>query len=98
MIVENSIMKHVNGFEFINPEEHNESVWQKRCLDKLVELGVKEVYSARPKNAMKDQLFGFSIHYSPRQGDDFFHYDFVSPTNYGLKFKERGIELKEFKR
>ncbi len=91
-------MRCAPGFKLIDPEEHRQEVFTERCLDELARLGVKEVFSARCKNAMRDDFLGFTLHYSEGERKPFFHYDFVDPKDWGERFKERGIELKEFER
>ena len=94
----NSKMGLVKGYELVNPEEHNEKVWQERCLRFLQEQKVNVVFSCQKKNSFEDMLFGFPIHYSGGEGGDFFHYDFIDPQFSGSWFKEYGIELKVFDR
>jgi hypothetical protein len=92
-------MRLMQDFHNVHPTRENQGVWTERCLDKLVEVGVKEVFSVACKDAMRDDFLGFTLHYSKGEKEKyFFHYDFVSPEVWGERFRERGIELKEFKR
>jgi hypothetical protein len=86
------------GYGLVNPEEHNETIWQERCLRFLEEQKVKVVFSCQKKNSFEDLLFGFPIHYSGGEGKDFFHYDFIDPQFSGARFKEHGIDLRVFDR
>jgi len=93
-----SKMNPIRGYGLINPEEHNETIWQERCLKFLQEQKVKVVFSCPGKNSFEDLLFGFPIHYSGGEGGSFFHYDFIDPKFSSSKFKEHGIELRVFDR
>lgn len=91
-------MRLMQDFHNVDPTKHNQRVWTERCLDKLVEVGAKEVFSVHCKDAMRDDFLGFTLHYSGGRGEYFFHYDFVSPEVWGETFAERGITLKKFER